>query len=360
LPRRRCKSWLATESGRRTLIAALAIGLLLPVELVHTPGPAVASAAGRADMLSASRTLPAAEAVLRASAAARVSPFAASRASDRPSQLSQTLQVPTDSEGGSTAGLPVTDYTVQPGDSLTSIAGRFGTDVRSLEASNQLTDSSILQPGQHLVVPTQVGWVYSVSAGDTLEQIAAQTGVSASVIAGANHVTGNSILQIGERLWIPHEPPVSAYTAGSSGGGSGDSSSGSSSTSGSGGLYGMPWPVTGPITSPFGWRILYGRRDFHDGIDIGVPMYTPVHASITGTVITAGWDGPYGIAVRIQAGDVITMYAHNSRLVVSVGEHVNVGQLISYSGMTGNATGPHVHFGIYINGQPVNPLTYLR
>jgi len=338
----------------------MAIGLLLPAELVRAPQPAVVSAAGRADMLSTWRTLPAAEDIIRAAAAA--STASATPATLAPPTTAATSAVPqnppgtlTDQEGGSTDALPVANYSVQQGDTLTGIASHFGTDVASLEASNSLNDNSILQPGQHLVVPTQIGWVYSVAAGDTLEQIAAQVGVSADALASANHITGNSLLQIGQRLWIPHDPPVHPVSSGvqrSSGSGSGGGSSQAPSA-------GLQWPVTGPITSPFGWRILYGRRDFHDGIDIAVPMRTPVHAAMSGQVITAGWDGPYGIAVQIRAGDMVTMYAHNSSLLVSLGQSVRTGQVISYSGMTGNATGPHVHFGVYINGQAVNPFNYL-
>jgi murein DD-endopeptidase MepM/ murein hydrolase activator NlpD len=351
----------------------MAIGLLLPAELVHTPAPAVASAADRADMLGSTPALSAA-AALRAAAEARAAATPATLASGADGSATASATgggaadppglLPTDSEGGSTASLPVTDYTVQPGDTLTGIAARFGTDVPSLEASNDLNDSSVLQPGQRLVVPTQVGWVYSIAAGDTLEQIAAQVGVSADTIAAANHITGSTILQIGQRLWIPHDPPVSGMSrtrsgSGASAGGGGGSSSGGAVRGGGGGVGQLQWPVHGIITSPFGWRILYGRSDFHDGVDIAVPSGTPVHAAMSGRVITAGWDGPYGIAVRIQAGDVITMYAHNSRVAVSVGQYVGAGQVIAYSGMTGNATGPHVHFGVYINGQAVNPLQYL-
>jgi len=98
----------------------------------------------------------------------------------------------------------------------------------------------------------------------------------------------------------------------------------------------------------------------HTGIDIGVPQGTPVHAAADGTVITAGWGGGYGNMVIIgHAGGLSTLYGHNSRLACHAGEHVSRGEVIAYSGMTGTATGPHVHFEVRVNGVPKNPMGWL-
>jgi murein DD-endopeptidase MepM/ murein hydrolase activator NlpD len=119
---------------------------------------------------------------------------------------------------------------------------------------------------------------------------------------------------------------------------------------------GLIWPVDGPVTSGFGMR--WGRM--HTGIDIAVPTGTPVHASAAGTVVYAGWMSGYGFLVAIDhGGGLATAYAHNSSLLVKVGEHVTQGQVISLSGSTGHSTGPHVHFEVRINGVPVDPLLYL-
>jgi murein DD-endopeptidase MepM/ murein hydrolase activator NlpD len=116
------------------------------------------------------------------------------------------------------------------------------------------------------------------------------------------------------------------------------------------------WPVSGPITSPFGMR--WGT--LHPGIDIGVPTGTPVHAAAAGTVVWCGWMSGYGNFVVIDhGGGYATAYGHNSRVVVSCGEHVAQGQVIAYSGCTGFCTGPHVHFEVRVNGTPVDPLAYL-
>ncbi len=122
------------------------------------------------------------------------------------------------------------------------------------------------------------------------------------------------------------------------------------------------WPVHGPISSPFGYRFhpILGVWRMHTGIDIVVDSGTPVHAAATGKVIIAGWYGGYGYAVVIDhGGGYSTLYGHNSSLAVSVGQQVSQGQVISYSGMTGLATGPHVHFEVRVNGNPVDPMKYL-
>ncbi len=119
---------------------------------------------------------------------------------------------------------------------------------------------------------------------------------------------------------------------------------------------GFIWPVSGPVTSPFGWR--WGRM--HEGIDIAVSSGTPVHASASGRVIYAGWMGGYGNLVVIDhGGGIATAYGHNTSIVVGTGSGVSQGQVVAYSGSTGHSTGPHVHFEVRVNGSPVDPMGYL-
>lgn len=130
-------------------------------------------------------------------------------------------------------------------------------------------------------------------------------------------------------------------------------SSGPTQTPSSAGLI---WPVQGPITSPFGWR--WGRM--HQGIDIGVPYGTPIHAAAAGTVIYCGWEEGYGNFVVIDhGGDLATAYGHQSAIAVTCGEQVAQGQVIGYVGCTGHCTGPHLHFEVRVNGNPVDPMGYL-
>lgn len=115
-------------------------------------------------------------------------------------------------------------------------------------------------------------------------------------------------------------------------------------------------PASGKITSPYGGR--WGRM--HNGIDIGAPSGTSIVASDTGIVIFSGYKNSYGNLVKIDhQNGYITYYAHCSELLVSEGETVTQGQLIAKVGSTGNSTGPHCHFEIQENGNPLNPLAFV-
>jgi murein DD-endopeptidase MepM/ murein hydrolase activator NlpD len=134
-----------------------------------------------------------------------------------------------------------------------------------------------------------------------------------------------------------------------------------------------PFAYDIPITSGFGWRATPpGTIDFfgtggymHTGIDFGAPCGTPVYAAAAGTVTVGGWTtGGGGWTVQISHGVVqgnalTTVYYHNSNVVVSPGQSVTQGQLIAYSGSTGNSTGCHAHFETWLNGTPVDPMTLL-
>ncbi len=121
---------------------------------------------------------------------------------------------------------------------------------------------------------------------------------------------------------------------------------------------GYAWPAKGVLTSGYGWR--WGRM--HKGIDIAAPVGTPIQAAAPGKVITAGWnDGGYGYMVEIQHSDgSVTLYAHNSRILVRVGQQVRQGQQIAAMGSTGFSTGPHSHFEVHLPGRgAVNPIAML-
>jgi murein DD-endopeptidase MepM/ murein hydrolase activator NlpD len=125
----------------------------------------------------------------------------------------------------------------------------------------------------------------------------------------------------------------------------------------------MMWPVNGPITSPYGYRIhpILGYRKLHTGIDFGVGYGTPIHAADSGTVIYATWMGGYGNVIIVDHGrGISTLYAHQSSLAVGVGARVVRGQVVGYVGSTGFSTGPHLHFEVRVNGTPVDPMGYLR
>lgn len=111
-------------------------------------------------------------------------------------------------------------------------------------------------------------------------------------------------------------------------------------------------PIKGSVSSAYGWR----DGDFHHGLDFAVPSGTLVRSARSGRVEKAGWLGVYGLAVLVDHGNgVQSLYAHNSRLLVKVGQLVQTGQEITYSGNTGRTTGPHLHFEIRLKGRALDP-----
>ncbi len=122
------------------------------------------------------------------------------------------------------------------------------------------------------------------------------------------------------------------------------------------------WPVKGWLTSGFGDRIspFTGRREMHEGVDIAVPVGTPVLAPAAGVVAYAGFLSGHGNAILLEHGHGFsTFYGHNSKLMVKAGHRVKRGQLIAYSGSTGLSTGPHLHYGVRLNGRWVDPRDYI-
>jgi murein DD-endopeptidase MepM/ murein hydrolase activator NlpD len=117
----------------------------------------------------------------------------------------------------------------------------------------------------------------------------------------------------------------------------------------------LSWPLSGPITSRFGQR--WGRM--HEGIDLGVPTGRPIGSAAPGRVTYAGWMSGYGNTVMVDHGSLVTLYGHQSRIAVHVGQSVARGQVIGYVGSTGNSTGPHLHFEVRVGGTPKDPLRYL-
>jgi murein DD-endopeptidase MepM/ murein hydrolase activator NlpD len=144
-------------------------------------------------------------------------------------------------------------------------------------------------------------------------------------------------------------------SSGSSGGGAGGSGGSGGSGGGAPSASGFIWPVSGPITSGFGWR--WGRM--HEGIDIGAACGTPIRAAASGTIVYAGWMDGYGnLTIIDHGGGMATAYGHQSAIYVGGGS-VSQGQTIGAVGSTGHSTGCHLHFEVRVNGTPVNPLNYL-
>ncbi|HHT74242.1 MAG TPA: peptidoglycan DD-metalloendopeptidase family protein [Firmicutes bacterium] len=233
-------------------------------------------------------------------------------------------------------------HTVQSGETLWDIAQAYGITVDSIVSANDLTNPNRLRVGQKLEILTVKGVLHEVSAGESLWEIAQRYKVSIDDIVEVNSIADPSRIQPKTKLIIPGATRVLRSDA----------------LVVNGQLQkAFDWPVIGRISSSFGPR--WGRM--HNGMDIAVNTGTPVKAAADGRVTFAGWNGGYGILVIVDHGNgVETRYAHNSRVNVKVGQQVSRGQVVAYSGNTGNSTGPHVHFEIRYRNNPVNPRLYLK
>jgi len=120
------------------------------------------------------------------------------------------------------------------------------------------------------------------------------------------------------------------------------------------------WPVDAPMTSPFGLRLMGIRPDVHRGVDLGVPTGTEVRAMTDGRVRFAGVMSGYGNVVWIDhGGQVLTVYAHLSRIDVQEGQQIEGGEVLGSSGSSGDVTGPHLHFEVWRWGREVDPVPLL-
>lgn len=122
------------------------------------------------------------------------------------------------------------------------------------------------------------------------------------------------------------------------------------------------WPAVGWLTDGFGTRTdpFHGRTAFHEGLDIAADKGSPVYASASGTVRSAGWGGDFGnLVVLSHEFGLTTRYAHLSKITVKAGDSVQRGDIVGHIGATGRASGPHLHYEVWSSGQPLNPLKFL-
>ncbi len=268
-----------------------------------------------------------------------------------PSVLSASTDDPgIDTQISSKVRDSIIDYQVQDGDTIKTIAAKFGVSEETIRWQNNLTNDKI-KVGQTLGVLPVTGVAHKVQKGDTVYSIAkkydseAQSVVDFPFNTFANDETFE--LAIGQTIIVPDgvmpkaaaTPRVRQITP----------NAGTVVASGQ-----FVWPTNGTITQRFSW--------YHPGIDIANPGGPLDVAADSGTVVFAGWDSTgYGNMILIDHGNGFrTRYAHLSQIMVISGQTVTRGSSIGRMGNTGHSTGPHTHFEIYLNGTRVNPLNYLR
>lgn len=239
--------------------------------------------------------------------------------------------------------LEVSTYTVKAGDSIGSIAKRYGRNADSIISLNGIKNIRALRAGTELKIPNMDGIVHVVAKGESLGLIAKQNKLDMTLLTDANDL-GSMTIKVGQSIFLPGAklPPETLR-----------------------GIYGSTfiWPVRGPISSPFGLRAdpFTGVRRFHAGVDIVVNLGTPVKAAADGRVADLGYNANYGNYIILShAGGMQTLYGHLSGFSVARGDTVTQGSIIGNSGNTGYSTGPHVHFGIYRQGVAIDPLKSLK
>ena len=229
-------------------------------------------------------------------------------------------------------------YTVQAGDTLWSIARRFGVNVKELAAGNGIP-GDLIKPGQvlQLTPEAQAAKTHRVARGETLWSLARRYQVNVEQLAAVNNIRDPNSIRDGQKLIIAGTDQVQTVTA-------------------AGPAPIFSWPLLGRITSRFGPR----GNEFHHGLDIAGEAGEVIKAAQSGRVESAGSRPFYGETLIIAHEDGYkTLYAHLSKYLVNQGDNIEKGQEIGQVGATGRATGPHLHFEVRINDHAVDPLSYL-
>jgi murein DD-endopeptidase MepM/ murein hydrolase activator NlpD len=261
------------------------------------------------------------------------------------------------------ANSQISVYTVREGDTLSGIAQMFDVSVNTIQWANDI-QRGIITPGQTLIILPISGIQHTIVAGDTLASLASTYKSDAHDIASYNGLADNDSLTVGDSIIIPDGEVSAAASSGS-----GSSSSGAakkSSTTSSSHAAKIKSIAKGSTTEPylggsgpalsgyFAWPLNGGviTQGLHgwNAVDIGAPRGTAIYAAAAGTVIvarTGGWNGGYGNYVVIShPNGTETLYAHMSKVIASAGEQVAQGDTIGLVGMTGLATGNHLHFEV--------------
>ena len=251
-------------------------------------------------------------------------------------------------------------HTVGAGETLTGIANQYGVTMMTVWWANKLTSKDDLHVGQKLVIPPVNGLIVTVKDGDTLDALAASYKVDAANVVAVNELDDPTLI-IGQTIILPGAvgapiPTPKPVARPVSKGGSCNNCSGPANYSGGA----FSWPVSGG-----GNYISQYYHYGHYAIDIAADYGSTVRSAASGTVIFAGWKGNGGgYQVWIAHGSgLYTTYSHMSAVTVGAGAGVGAGTQVGRVGQSGRATGPHLHFEVWVGsiwngGHRVNPLKY--
>ena len=250
----------------------------------------------------------------------------------------------------------VIEHTVEDGDTLSTIAEKFGVSQDTIKWANEMESKDSIKPGQKLKILPVTGVAHSVKSGETLESVAKRYEAEPQAILDFpfNDVPDDFKLQVAQVLIVPEGvPPEAKATPRPQSRTSFAQGPQSSYTAPGGGSF--MWPTSGGVTQRFAW--------YHPAIDVANRAAPAVYSADGGTVVVAGWPDNYGYGNRVvvdHGNGYQTLYAHLSNIYVSVGQKVSRGQSVGQMGSTGRSTGTHLHFEIRFKGIAVNPLAILK
>ncbi len=233
----------------------------------------------------------------------------------------------------------ISEYTVQPGDLLSFIASDYGVSISSIIWANQLRDADSISPGQILKIPPVSGIIHQVKKGDTVASIAKKYGGEEAKILEFNSLPQSGELQIGDNIVVP-DGIIRGTAVATSGSKSSTTARSFSYLPNLGDYFMIP-------TSGYNWGRIHGRN----GIDMANSCGTPIYAAAEGSVAIAdavGYNGGFGKYIKlIHPNATETLYAHATKILVSTGGYVQRGQMIALMGSTGRSTGCHLHFEVH-------------
>ncbi|MBI4036834.1 peptidoglycan DD-metalloendopeptidase family protein [Candidatus Daviesbacteria bacterium] len=251
----------------------------------------------------------------------------------------------------------IIEYEVKSGDTISSLADRFGISADTIKWANNLDNVNTIKPGQTLKILPVTGVAHTVVSGDTLASVAKKYSAEQQPILDFpfNDIPDDFKLKVGQVLIIPDgvppTKPVSKPRLAPQYLAQGPSSP--TFTAPGGGNF--IWPTRGILTQYFSW--------YHPGIDVADRSAPGVAASDGGVVVVAGWVDNYGFGNRVvidHGNGYQTTYAHLSNIYVATGQSISRGQILGQMGSTGRSTGTHLHLEIRYKGIAVNPLAILK
>lgn len=292
----------------------------------------------------------------------------------------------------------IEEYIVQDGDTAGTIAQKFNLRIQTILDANKIKDENLIRPGQTLLILPIDGISYTFKKKDTLKKLAKTYNADIQDILDFNKLESEESITVGQVLIlpdgrIPPPPPpkpvveqtptvVPETQIGTTAITTTESTQTATTTTetsfeaptqpaeptvpqeqevsveqitggtASAATGSLAWPTT---TSRISQQYGYG----HTGLDIDGEFGDPIYAADNGTVVSAGWAGPYGNFIVVDHGNgIVTRYAHLQAMYVGSGQVVSKGSTIGEQGSTGNSTGSHLHYEVMVNGQFVNPYSY--